>query len=89
MAARYGIVPERSQLWAEVNSSLHAIRMETDGFEGFMEVTFRVLDDKTIEIEGEKVIDMRSFGLEPSKLLVLKVHPEVKIRARVIAERER
>lgn len=169
MPTRYRIVPERSQLWAEARSSLHPIRMETDGFEGFIEadthdghlrfdvapkahleldvdriksgnriydyelerrletrryprikgevsdvlpldgrdrcrvrgdlslhgvtkrvegeVTFRVLDDDTIEIEGEKVIDMRTFGLEPPTLLVLKVHPEVKIRARLVAER--
>jgi polyisoprenoid-binding protein YceI len=63
--------------------SLHGVTRSVEG-----EVTFRVLDDDTIEIEGEKTIDMRSFGLEPPKILVLRVHPEVKIRARLIAKRE-
>ncbi len=63
--------------------SLHGVTKPVEG-----EVTFRMLDDKTIEIEGEKVIDMRTFGLEPPRLLILKVHPEVRIRARLVAERE-
>jgi polyisoprenoid-binding protein YceI len=52
------------------------------------EVSLRILDDKTLEIEGERVFDVRQHGLEPPKILMLKVHPEVQVRAHVIAERE-
>lgn len=63
--------------------SLHGVTRAADA-----EVTVRVVDDKTIEIEGEKVIDMREYGLNPPKLLMLRVYPEVKVRAKLVAERE-
>ena len=167
---KYRIVPASSRLWAEARSSLHPIRAETDGLEGYLEadmpegrpnlsvtpkaqiqiestrlktgnplydselsrrlevrkyprirgtvrevkelgagnryhvrgdlsfhgvtrtiegdITLRIVNDRTIEIEGEKVIDIRDFGLEPPRLLMLKVYPEVRIRGRVRAERE-
>ena len=52
------------------------------------EVTVRVHGD-TLEVEGEQVIDMRNFGLDPPRILMLRVQPEVHVRANVIAERER
>ena len=36
--ARYVIVPERSQISLEAKSSLHPIRVETTGLEGYLEV---------------------------------------------------
>jgi polyisoprenoid-binding protein YceI len=63
--------------------TLHGVARLTDA-----EVTVRVVDDKTIEIEGEKVIDMQDYGLTPPKLLMFRVYPEVKVRARLVAERE-
>ena len=168
--SRYRIVPERSQFWAEARSSIHPIRVETTGFEGYLDVevegdrlkldgpvsahveleverlktgnglydrelerrlevrryprikgdvrevhpldggnryhvrgdlsfhgttksvegdvTIRVVNDRTIEIEGEREFDMRDYGLDPPKLLMLRVHPEIKVRGRVVAERE-
>lgn len=159
---RYRIVPARSQLWAEARSSVHPIRVETAGFEGYLSaevenghatvgvpsrielpagrlksgnglldselarrieldkyprivgevievtpekvkgelsfhgvthavegrVTVRVLDDQTLELEGELTIDMRDFGLNPPKILFLRVEPEVRVRAKVVAVRE-
>jgi hypothetical protein len=41
-----------------------------------------------IEIEGEQVIDMQDFGLKPPRILMFKVEPRVRVRARVVAERE-
>ena len=41
-----------------------------------------------IEFQGEQTIDIRDFGLEPPKLLMLKVYPEVNIRGRVLAQLE-
>ncbi len=167
--ARFRIVPERSRLWAEARSSVHPIRVETTGLEGFFEaeiahdrpdltvaplgrieidaerlktgnglydhelerrlemrkyprirgqikevkdvgggryrvrgdlsfhgvthcvegeVSLRPNADGTIEIEGTQTLDMRDFKLEPPRLLMLKVHPEVKVRGVVVVERE-
>jgi polyisoprenoid-binding protein YceI len=163
--ARYKIDPERSKLSAEARSSLHPIRVETDGFEGYVEavavegrlqlglpthveleanllksgnalvdrelenrlevrkyrrvvgevlevkplntgtgyhirgdltlhgvtrsleadVTLKAIDDKTIELEGERSIDMREFGLNPPKLFIFRVYPEVQIKVHLVA----
>jgi polyisoprenoid-binding protein YceI len=45
-------------------------------------------DERTVRIAGERVFDIRDFGLEPPKLLMLRVHPEVSVRINVVAERE-
>jgi polyisoprenoid-binding protein YceI len=50
-------------------------------------VTARLLAADTIEIEGEKVIDMRDYGLNPPRFLMLRVHPDVKVRAKLVAVR--
>jgi polyisoprenoid-binding protein YceI len=165
--AKYRVIPERSQLWAEARSSIHPIRVETNGLTGDIEaevetgqgrlgapfrveihaerlksgnglvdgelqrrldtrkfpqvvgavleveplpsgrwrlrgdlslhgvtratdaeVTVRVIDETTIEIEGEKTIDMRDYGLTPPKFLMFRVQPDVKVRARLLAQRE-
>jgi len=164
--ARYRLIPERSELWAEARSSLHPIRVETSGLTGeidaeiegdqvrlsapfrieidaqrlksgnrlvdgelqrrldtrkfprvvgivsgvdplqpgrarlrgdlslhgvskstHVEVAVRVLEDGTIEIEGDKTIDMRDHGMTPPKFLMFKVQPDVKVRARLVAEK--
>ena len=167
---RYRIVPEHSRFVAEAQSSLHAIRVDTPGFEGTIdlvlsdgrvdlsvppqchieietdrfktgnglydrelerrlevrryprlradvrqvsaleganryrvtgqvrfhgtrksaegEVTLRVRDERTIEIDGERDFDMRDFGLDPPKILMLRVYPEVRVRAHIVAKRE-
>lgn len=63
--------------------SFHGVTHAVEG-----RVTVRMLDDVTIEVEGELTIDMRDFGLNPPKILFLRVQPEVHVRARVIAIRE-
>ena len=44
------------------------------------EVRLRVVDERTVEIEGERVFDLRDYGLEPPRILMLKVYPEVRVR---------
>jgi polyisoprenoid-binding protein YceI len=44
--------------------------------------------DKTLVFEGEQTFDIRDFGVQPPKILMLKVHPDVKVRVRVVAEQE-
>lgn len=164
---RYRIVPERSQLVAEARSSLHPIRVETTGLQGYLEArvtdgrvdlelpahlefeaerlktgnalldgelvrrlevgkfprvvgearsiqssgdgrfsvrgdlsmhgTTRNLDgevrirssaENTLEVEVDKLIDMRDFDLNPPKILMLRVYPEVQVHVRIVAERE-
>jgi polyisoprenoid-binding protein YceI len=63
--------------------SLHGVTKPIEG-----DVTLRAIDDETVEVEGEKVIDLRDFGLQPPKILMLKVYPDVKVRAKVVATRE-
>lgn len=63
--------------------TLHGVTKTVDG-----DVTLKSLDGKTVEVEGEKVIDVREFGLNPPKILMMKVYPDVKIRAKVVAVRE-
>ncbi|MGH9301172.1 MAG: hypothetical protein ACRD0E_04740, partial [Acidimicrobiales bacterium] len=41
--ARYGIVPERSQVWIQARSSLHPIHSTTEGLEGHID----------LELDGE------------------------------------
>jgi polyisoprenoid-binding protein YceI len=62
------------------------LRGVTKSLEG--EVTLQVIDDETVQVEGEKTIDVRDFGLNPPKILMLQVYPEVRIRARLVAIRE-
>jgi polyisoprenoid-binding protein YceI len=52
------------------------------------EVTMEVRDARTMVIEGERTFDVRDFDIEPPKLLMLKVHPEVSVQVRVVAVAE-
>jgi hypothetical protein len=46
------------------------------------------LDDRTIKLEGKSRFDIREFGMEPPRLLMAKVEPEVDISIEIVAERE-
>jgi len=37
-------------------------------------------------LEGEHVFDVRDFGMEPPKIMMLKVHPEVSVRVEITAK---
>jgi polyisoprenoid-binding protein YceI len=60
--------------------TFHGVTQTLDG-----EVTISRPDDKTLVIEGEREFDIRDFKVTPPKILMLKVHPEVKVRIRVEA----
>jgi len=45
------------------------------------------LDAETIQLEGQSSFDIRHYGMEPPRLLLLKVQPEVEIRIQVSAVR--
>lgn len=61
----------------------------------FMGVTRRYEDDMTLEaadgetvvLAGQKMFDVRDFGLEPPRILLLKVEPDVTVRVAIVAEK--
>ena len=162
--ARYRFVPDKSTVWIDGKSSLHAIHAKTDGLEGYIdlpdgdsegsgalsfavtrlssgnrmedrelhrridakrhptiegvvtgmtragddgryrvrgdltfrgvtraaedEMTVTVVDDRTVTIEGASTFDVRDFGMEPPRILMMRVYPEVAVRVEIVAERE-
>lgn len=64
--------------------TFHGVTKTVEG-----EVSISMPDgDGTIVFEGEQTFDIRDFGVTPPKILMLKVHPDVKVRVRVVAEQE-
>jgi polyisoprenoid-binding protein YceI len=62
--------------------TFHGVTRPVEG-----EVSVKV-DGDSLVIEGEQTFDIRDFGVDPPKILMLKVHPDVKVRVRVVAEPE-
>lgn len=62
--------------------SLHGI---THSVEGTASVR---IEGSTLSADGELRFDMRDFGLDPPRILMLKVFPEVDVRIEIVAERE-
>jgi polyisoprenoid-binding protein YceI len=52
------------------------------------EITITQVDDRTLKLEGEHTFDIRDFGMDPPKILMLKVEPNVDVRVEIIAEKE-
>jgi polyisoprenoid-binding protein YceI len=46
------------------------------------------LDPRTIRLSGESTFDVRDFGMEPPRILMFKVQPDVKVAVEIIAEKE-
>lgn len=62
--------------------TFHGVTRPVEG-----EVSAKV-DGNSLVFEGEQTFDIRDFGVEPPKILMLKVHPDVKVRVRAVAEPE-
>ncbi len=52
------------------------------------ELVITPIDDRTLRVEGESSFDIRDFGMDPPRIFMLRVHPDVKVRIEVIAEKE-
>jgi polyisoprenoid-binding protein YceI len=52
------------------------------------EMTLEVPDDRTVTLAGQSVFDIRDFGMDPPRILMLKVEPEVSVRVEIVAEKE-
>jgi polyisoprenoid-binding protein YceI len=63
--------------------SFHGVTRPEDG-----EITVEINDGRTLVIDGEQTFDVREFDVEPPKLLMLKVHPDVTVRVHLVADSE-
>ncbi len=52
------------------------------------ELVITPIDDRTLRVEGESSFDIRDFGMDPPRIFMLRVHPDVKVRIEVVAEKE-
>ena len=46
------------------------------------------VDDRTIRLTGASSFDIRDFGMQPPKVLLLKVEPEVQVRVEIYAVKD-
>jgi polyisoprenoid-binding protein YceI len=51
------------------------------------EMDIAVVDDDTIRLVGESAFDVRDFGMQPPRILVLRVEPDVTVRVELLARR--
>ena len=51
-------------------------------------MTVKAIDPQTIQLAGKSSFDIREFGMEPPRVLVLKVLPEVDVRVEIVAVEE-
>ncbi len=51
-------------------------------------MTIKSIDDQTLQLGGSSRFDIREFGMEPPRVLLLKVEPEVDVRVEIFAVRE-
>jgi polyisoprenoid-binding protein YceI len=52
------------------------------------EMTVEQVDDSTIKLEGTSTFDIRDFGMQPPRILMLKVEPDVTVTVEIVAEKE-
>jgi polyisoprenoid-binding protein YceI len=63
--------------------TFHGVTRRCEG-----DVVIRPVDHRTLRVEGESSFDIRDFGMEPPRIFMLRVHPDVKVRIEVVAEKE-
>jgi hypothetical protein len=51
-------------------------------------MTIRRVDPQTIELAGKSRFDIREFGMEPPRILMLRVEPEVDVQVDIVAVKE-
>jgi hypothetical protein len=51
-------------------------------------MTLTAVDERTIRLAGESTFDVRDFGMEPPRILMLRVEPDVKVGVEIFAEKE-
>ncbi|MGZ4702644.1 MAG: YceI family protein, partial [Ilumatobacteraceae bacterium] len=46
------------------------------------------IDGGTVNLAGQSTFDIRDFGMEPPRILMLRVQPEVTVRVEIVAEKD-
>jgi polyisoprenoid-binding protein YceI len=46
------------------------------------------IDGATMTIDGQQVINVKDFGIDPPRLIILKVEPDVDLHVHIVAERQ-
>jgi polyisoprenoid-binding protein YceI len=62
--------------------SLHGVTKAVEG-----ELNVSLPDERTLVVEGAHSFDIRDFNISAPKIMMLKVHPDVNVRLRLVAER--
>jgi len=52
------------------------------------EMSVTPVDDRTLRLEGRSTFDIRDFGMEPPRILLLRVEPDVVVRVEIVATKE-
>jgi polyisoprenoid-binding protein YceI len=52
------------------------------------DMTVGAVDGLTIQLAGKSRFDIRDFGMQPPRVLILKVEPEVDVRVEILAVKE-
>jgi polyisoprenoid-binding protein YceI len=52
------------------------------------EMTINQVDDGTITLVGTSTFDIRDFGMEPPRILLLRVFPDVNVTVEITAEKQ-
>ncbi len=70
----------RYHAWGDI--SFHGVTQRLED-----ELIITLLDEATLEIRGQTTVDVRDFKMQPPRLLMLKVEPEVQVRLNLIVKR--
>jgi polyisoprenoid-binding protein YceI len=62
--------------------TMHGVTREIDG-----DVDVRI-DGKEMTVTGEQTINVKDFGIDPPRLIILKVEPDVDVKVSIVAEQQ-
>ena len=51
------------------------------------DMTLEAVDAETVVLAGQRTFDVRDFGVEPPRILMLKVEPDVTVKVAIVAEK--
>ena len=52
------------------------------------EIMIKQIDEQTLELTGEHTFDIREFAMEPPKIMMFRVEPDVKVRVEILAVKD-
>jgi hypothetical protein len=63
--------------------SFHGVSREKEG-----KMVIRALDERAVSLQGSARFDIREWGMEPPRVLMLRVEPEVDVAVDIVARKE-